>query len=84
MTNAIPYLQFSEVERISRPVHLGKEILIKHFAQELEKVDLHLVEGLILQEFKQFTFPLFVVEAGEEISKDGRHFAAASATGASV
>ena len=45
------YLQFSEVEGISRPVHLGKEILIKHFAQQLEKIDLHLIKGLALQKF---------------------------------
>jgi len=45
----IIHLQFSEVEGISRPVHLGKEILIKHFAQQLEKIDLHLVKGLALQ-----------------------------------
>ena len=56
------YLKFSEVEGISRPVHLGKEILIKHFAQQLEKIDLHLVKRLSLQEFIQFILPLFVIE----------------------
>ena len=45
----LAYLQFSEVEGISRPIHLGKEILIKHFAQQLEKINLHLIKGLALQ-----------------------------------
>lgn len=49
ISGGLAYLQFSEVEGISRPIHLGKEILIKHFAQQLEKINLHLIKGLALQ-----------------------------------
>ena len=75
----LAYLQLPEVERISRPVHLGEEILIEHFAQEFEQINLHLVEGLILKQPEQFTFPFLVVQRREEVAEDGGHLAATTA-----
>jgi hypothetical protein len=40
------YLEVLEVIRISRPVHLGEEVLVQHFAQQFKQVDLALVVRL--------------------------------------
>ncbi len=72
------YLQFPEVERVPRPVDLRKEIVVQHFAQQLEQIDLHLVEGLLLQQLVQLALPLLVVQRRQELPQDQGHLAAAA------
>ena len=44
------YLELLEVVAVARPVHLREEVLVEHLAHQLEEVNLHLVEGLVLQQ----------------------------------
>ena len=44
------YLELLEVVAVARPVDLREEVLVEHLAHQLEEVDLHLVERLVLQQ----------------------------------
>ena len=44
------YLELLEVVAVARPVHLREQVLVEHLAHQLEEVNLHLVEGLVLQQ----------------------------------
>ena len=51
--------------------------MVEDLAEQLEEVDLHLVEALVLQQLVQLRLPLLVVQRGEELPDQRRHLPAA-------
>jgi hypothetical protein len=47
------YLQILKEYRVPRPVDLREQILIQHFAHQLEKIDFTLIVRLTLQQREQ-------------------------------
>lgn len=68
------YLQLLKVVGVSSPVDLGKEVVVQHLAEELEQVNLHLVEALVLEQLVELRLPLLVVQRGLELPDERRHF----------
>ena len=73
------YLQLLKVVGVSSPVDLGKEVVVQHLAEELEQVNLHLVEALVLEQLVELRLPLLVVQRGLELPDERRHFTPAPA-----
>ena len=46
----LSYLELLEVVAVPRPVDLREKVLVKHLAHQLEQVNLHLVERLVLEQ----------------------------------
>ena len=46
----LSYLELLEVVAVPRPVDLCEKVLVKHLAHQLEQVNLHLVERLVLEQ----------------------------------
>ena len=67
------YLELLEITGISRPIHLSEQILVEHFAQQLEEVHLYLIKGLTLEQFEQLAFPLVVIQRIQKSFDDWRH-----------
>ena len=67
------YLELLEITGISRPIHLSEQILVEHFAQQLEEVHLYLIKGLTLEQFEQLAFPLVVIQCVQKSFDDWRH-----------
>lgn len=76
------YLEFFEVVRIPRPVDLREEVVVQHFAEQLEEVHLDLVERLVLQQLVQLRLPLLVVERRKKLADPRRNFASDAAAAA--
>ena len=67
------YLELLEVVAVPGPVDLREEVVVEDLAEQLEEVDLHLVEALVLQQLVQLRLPLLVVQRGEELPDQRRH-----------
>ena len=46
----LSYLELLEVVAVPRPVDLCEKVLVEHLAHQLEQVNLHLVERLVLEQ----------------------------------
>ena len=67
------YLELLEVVAVPGPVDLREEVVVEDLAEQLEEVDLHLVEALVLQQLVQLRLPLLVVQRGEELPDQRRN-----------
>ena len=74
------YLELLEVVAVPGPVDLREEVVVEDLAEQLEEVDLHLVEALVLQQLVQLRLPLLVVQRGEELPDQRRHLPVAVGT----
>ena len=52
--------------------------MVEDLAEQLEEVDLHLVEALVLQQLVQLRLPLLVVQRGEELTDQRRNLPVAA------
>ena len=78
------YLELLEVVAVPGPVDLREEVVVEDLAEQLEEVDLHLVEALVLQQLVQLGLPLLVVQRRQELADQRRHLPTTTARAAAA
>lgn len=66
------HFQILKEYRVPRPIDLWKQILVQHFAHQLEKIHLTLIVSLTLKKWEQRWLPLSVVDGLYEFADHWR------------